>query len=130
MTGTLARVLVIDDELTICRVVARALEGTAHITAVSDGRAGLMALCADGAFYAVVCDLHMPHLDGMDLYELVQAARPAQARRFVFLTGGARSQREAHFLLRVAAAVIDKPFRVRALQEVVASVIRGESAPR
>jgi CheY-like chemotaxis protein len=127
MTG--ARVLVIDDEVTICRVVARALEGNVDVTAVSDGRAGLVVLCADRWFDAIICDLHMPHLDGVELYELVQAARPAQARRFVFLTGGASSRREAQFLERVAAAVIDKPFRVSVLQEMVASVIRSESAP-
>jgi CheY-like chemotaxis protein len=54
----------------------------------------------------------MPGLSGMDLYEELSKRRPELARRMVFMTGGAFTDRAAEFLARVGNRRIVKPFEI------------------
>jgi CheY-like chemotaxis protein len=67
----------------------------------------------------------MPIMSGIDVYEALQSANPAQASKIVFLTGGALSERAQVFLEGCENRVIYKPFssdKVRAaVGELLAS---------
>lgn len=81
-------VLVVDDEPSVRRAVRRHFErnGLAVVEAAS-GADGL-ALLRDGASVdAVVCDVIMPELNGLALYDTIVALRPDLRDRVVFLTG-------------------------------------------
>ena len=53
-----------------------------------------------------------PNVTGIELYDTLLSARPEQAQRFVFLTGGATTEAARAFLARVGVArpIVDKPF--------------------
>ncbi len=102
------QLLVVDDEPAITAVLERALGDVYEVTSVNHGRDAL-ALIARG-FDAVLCDLMMPEMGGVELHAAVSALRPELADRFVFMTGGAFSERARAFLANGARCVVEKPF--------------------
>jgi len=116
-----ARVLVIDDEPLVGRAVARIL--AAHeVETVTAAREALERLRGAGPFDAVVCDLMMPEMTGMDLHDVLLAERPEYAGRLVFLTGGAFTERAREFITRTSAPVLDKPVDAEALRARIAEI--------
>jgi FixJ family two-component response regulator len=63
----------------------------------------------------------MPGMTGMDLHAVLSQENPDQARRMMFLTGGAFTSRAREFLDAVDAPGVEKPFDVRAMRELVAN---------
>jgi len=95
-----------------------------------DSRAGL-DLLRRKPYELLVCDLHMPNLDGPSLYrELLHLGSPL-ARRLVFVTADMLSPRTSEFLESCAVPCLAKPFRVEELKELVrnALVRTAVSAP-
>jgi PAS domain S-box-containing protein len=114
------RVLVVDDEKLIVDLVRRLLEGKHAVVGETDARRALSLLLSDDAHFDVVlCDLMMPELTGMDLYEEVARARPELASRFVFITGGSYTDRTSTFLGSVKARLM-KPFSAQSLAAALA----------
>ncbi len=68
----------------------------------------------------ILCDLMMPRMNGMELYKNVVALVPDQASDFVFLCGGAVTQRAADFLEAHADQRFDKPFQLNELEAMIA----------
>ncbi len=71
---------------------------------------------------AVLCDLMLPEMSGMELYQRVTARSPAVSARFLFLTGGAFSESARIFLESVDRHVLAKPFAVAKLRAAVVDV--------
>ncbi len=116
--GARARILVIDDEPLIGSTIRRLL--SAHeVVALSAPRQALDRLSAGEPFDLVLCDLMMPELSGMELWEALAAARPELARRVVFMTGGAFTDRAREFLAAVGQPQLGKPFQPQDLREQV-----------
>jgi signal transduction histidine kinase/CheY-like chemotaxis protein len=112
-------VLVVDDEPLVARSIARALQPE-HAVVLSTSAEEARGRIEGGArFAAVVCDLMMPGMTGMDLYDWVTVRDPELAGRFVFVTGGAFTQRARTFLERTPVACVDKPFEPERLREAV-----------
>jgi CheY-like chemotaxis protein len=107
-------VLVVDDEPGILAVVERMLERHHDVIGTTDARAALRMLtdgeAAGRAIDVVLCDLLMPDMSGMELFDAVQAASPELAERFIFATGGAFTAAAREFLERVPNPRLEKPF--------------------
>jgi CheY-like chemotaxis protein len=58
----------------------------------------------------ILCDLMMPQVTGIDLYDALLEIAPKQAQAMLFLTGGAFTARAQGFVDRVPNAVLEKPF--------------------
>ena len=66
------RILIADDEVPICRYLARLLEAEPwEVETVSDAE-HMVAQLRDGEYDLVVLDLHMPPYDGVDLLEEIK----------------------------------------------------------
>lgn len=122
------RVLVIDDEPAIGRLIRNLL---AHhdIHVVSSGESGLARLRDDDAFDVVVCDVMMPEVSGMDVYNRIAVERPGLERRFVFVTGGTFTERATSFLASIPSRRVDKPFAIAALESAMEETIRETRRP-
>jgi CheY-like chemotaxis protein len=71
----------------------------------------------------ILCDLMMPELTGAELHaELVELA-PDQARRMIFITGGAFSLASQTFLERITNPYFEKPCDLRKLRDAIRGVI-------
>jgi CheY-like chemotaxis protein len=106
------RVLVIDDDERVARALAILFEGS-ELTVLTSGRQALDRLLRDEEFDWIFCDLMMPDLSGMDVYEEIRRTGRGLESRFVFMTGGAFTPRAREFVARVPNACVAKPFHPR-----------------
>jgi len=107
------RALVIDDEAPVRAAVRRYLERNGwRVDEAQDGRVALERITTvDGdAYSALICDLRMPNLSGIELHDLLAATHPDLLKRTVIMTGDVASLQVADFLARTWAPVIEKPF--------------------
>jgi two-component system NtrC family sensor kinase len=113
------KVLVIEDEPAVARLIADVLAEEGHRTeVVLDSREGL-ALIARKSYGLVICDLRMPYLGGRGLFqELLRRGHPLR-RRFIFVTGDVLSPHVAEFLKTSGVPYLAKPFFIEELKEVV-----------
>jgi two-component system cell cycle sensor histidine kinase/response regulator CckA len=123
-TGRPGRVLLIDDEPLIVKVLAAMLASEHNVTCETSAEAALARLRAGERFDAIVCDLTMPQLTGMDLHEALLKLAPDQARAMLFMTGGAFTPRARAFLDQLADPALDKPIDLQALTARLRRMVR------
>ena len=112
------RILVVDDEPMITAALRRILSCEHDVETATDGRTALDLVRAQ-EFDVIFCDVMMPHMTGMEFYEHVRAARPAQAERIVFMTGDAFTTRARAFLDEVRNERIEKPFEAHVIRALI-----------
>jgi signal transduction histidine kinase len=120
-----ARVLVVDDEIAIGRVLMRSLSRFHDVAMLTSGTEALARIASGERFDVILSDLMMPEVTGMEIYEELSRIAPDQAKRMVFLTGGAFTERARAFLDGVPNARIEKPFDVADVLSIIAVVQRG-----
>jgi signal transduction histidine kinase len=106
--GSIARILIVDDDRLVARSLKRALSPHRADIAIG-GYAGLDRLRREpDAFDAVLCDVLMPDLDGVELYRIVSEKDPTTAEKFIFVTGATTPQAQA-FLDGISNPRVHKP---------------------
>jgi len=117
------RVLVVEDEPTVARLIADVLEDEGlHVDVLLDGREALDRAGRE-PFDLVICDMKMPGLDGQNFYQSLARARNPLQERFLFVTGDVLAQQTQEFLERNRLPHVAKPFRVEELTEKVFSLL-------
>ncbi len=103
-----ARLLVVDDEEVMGRIFVRLLSD--HAVTVETAAAAALARIERGERYdAILCDLMMPKMGGLELHERLRAIAPEQAARMIFVTGGAFTPEAVAFLAQSENPRVDKP---------------------
>jgi PAS domain S-box-containing protein len=126
--GARGRVLVIDDEPMILRLVRRVLTDDHEVTTL-EGAEEALALIDEGArFDVILCDLMMPGMTGIELHEALGTSHPDQAARMLFLSGGATSASTSAFLDRFAGRHLGKPFHIAALRALIEPLVSSPTA--
>jgi CheY-like chemotaxis protein len=121
------RVLLIDDEPSLLRALARAL-GDRHQVDVAVGGKEALELIQRGTHYdAVLCDLHMPDVSGKDVHAFLARHQPALAARLVFVTGGAFTEEIRRFIQDTQNPVLEKPLDLARVEAVLGQMF-GEHA--
>jgi two-component system cell cycle sensor histidine kinase/response regulator CckA len=117
--GSRGRVLIVDDEVALRKLMERMLADHEVVTAASGIEARAL-LEHDQAFHVILCDLMMPELTGMELHGWLEARNPALATRMVFMTGGTFGPVAAEYLAQAGNLKLEKPFESAALKRLVA----------
>lgn len=117
------RVLVVDDDPLVGRSIARLLQGLHEVTVLTSPAEALARLGRGERWDAILCDLMMPELSGMDVEERLLASAPDVVPRIIYLTGGAFTERARNFLAE-GRPFLDKPAEAQALRGRVAELIR------
>jgi CheY-like chemotaxis protein/anti-sigma regulatory factor (Ser/Thr protein kinase) len=107
-----ARILIIDDEPLLGQTLRFAFQDKHDVEVASSGREALERLATDSAFDLVLCDLMMPDVSGEHVYRAVSEHTPGLLPRFVFMTGGAFTERAQEFLAHFAGRQLEKPFNI------------------
>jgi NtrC-family two-component system response regulator AlgB len=116
------RILIIDDEPSILKSAAVALQSAGHETECADcGKAAVRSLEAS-RFEIVLLDLKLPGQDGLDL--LPELVRRWPQLSVVVFTAFACIETAVEAMRRGAADYIAKPFTPAQLREVLARVLR------
>ena len=115
-----AHVLVIDDEVAIGRTLVRGLGRFHEVVALTSGKEALARIAAGERFDAILSDLMMPEVTGMEIHEELARIAPDQAKRMIFMTGGAFTERAREFLDRIPNPRIEKPFEMASILAIIA----------
>ena len=128
---TTRRILVVDDELSIVRALARLLQRDGYgVATARNGRQALAALQGQH-FDVILCDLRMPELDGRAFYAHVRQQAPALCQRVIFLTGDSRAADHQVFLAQCGRPWLEKPCPIAALRKAIQQVVeRATRAPQ
>jgi len=131
-SGKGSRVLVVEDEPTVARLIADVLEDEGFdVDVLLDGREALDRAARE-SYNLVICDMKMPGLDGQHFYKSLERTGNPLHERFLFVTGDIVAAQTQEFLQRNDLPHVAKPFRVEELAEkvhrVLESKVRGESA--
>jgi CheY-like chemotaxis protein len=114
---TARTVLVIDDEDLVRDVVARMIEDLGYdVVTARDGAAGI-AMLDNASVDAVLVDMTMPIMSGVDVIQAVRARRPHMP---VILCSGFDRNNVGPV---VADAYLPKPFRIDALERTLAKLL-------
>jgi signal transduction histidine kinase/CheY-like chemotaxis protein len=112
------RILIVDDDRPVAAAIALEL-GVHDVVVAESGREALEILRHDKGFDVILCDLMMPEISGIDVYEALRLLDPALLDRVVLMTGGAFTARARQFLAEVHTPILEKPFHPGQLQAIV-----------
>ena len=118
----MSRILVVDDDPESRDLLCEVLEanGYQQVEAVADGLAAREALARDDDCPIIIADLHMPNESGLDL---LRNLRKQNAKHQMVLMSSFISTTERKLARDLgAAALLDKPFRISELLQVVSQL--------
>lgn len=99
LEATAARILLIDDDPAVLGGLRRMLSGLAYdVVPASSAADAVRELESGRHFDVILCDLSMPEMDGMALYECTRRIAPELSQKFVFVTGGGNTKSALRFL--------------------------------
>jgi signal transduction histidine kinase len=108
------RVLVVDDEATVRNTTSRMLRGLGYEVEAASSGAEALLLCDGGRFDALVLDLMMPGMTGV---QVLQRLREKGRRVPTLLVSGFDLSGSAEEGSALAEAVLQKPFTLRQLAQ-------------
>ncbi len=118
-SGPQQRVLVVDDEESVLRMLQRLLGELGHqTTVVSDVDSALREL-ATRPYDLVITDLRMPQKSGFDLSEEIRRLYPHLAERIIFISGDTLSTLKPHQKEQLHGRLLSKPFSIPQLAELL-----------
>jgi two-component system, cell cycle sensor histidine kinase and response regulator CckA len=126
------RVLVVDDESVVAHTLKVLLQGEHDLVVAQSGAEALELLQQEGpsatTYDVILCDLMMPGMTGMELFEVLRREYPILSKRVVFMTGGVSMMRVAEFLESVPNAKFEKPFDIAELRRTLHGLVAKSRA--
>lgn len=117
-TAAPTRVLIADDDTTMCTFCARALGAAGHLSVTAtEADAAIVALREQGPFDLLLADVQMPGKSGLELARIARELDPAIA--VVIMTGHTSLETLHGAARRGVADYLNKPFEIDELRGVV-----------
>ena len=113
------RVMLIDDEPHVAHTMERLLRRDYDVTVALCGQDALDQITAGARFDAIVSDVMMPNMTGLEFLEQLQQLAPDQAQRLIFLSGGAFTTHTRERLDEIGAPQLSKPIAIKELRSWV-----------
>jgi CheY-like chemotaxis protein/anti-sigma regulatory factor (Ser/Thr protein kinase) len=117
------RILIVDDEPAIVDSLGSLIGASHDVEILTSSRDALASLLGGATYDVILCDLMMPQVTGMDLYDQLASARPGEEVKLVFMTGGAFTSRAHGFLARIPNRHIEKPFTIGELEVILSEAL-------
>ena len=104
------RILVVDDEEPLARVLREALEERGHEVEVASGGHEALAVLARARFDLIISDIKMPGMGGEHLYDEIRRSVPGMASRLMLTTGDTVGRKVHAIEARTGLEILPKPF--------------------
>lgn len=123
-----AGVLVVDDDESARAVARRMLSALGHaVFTAADGEQAVQVYRASAQeIQVVLLDLTMPHMDGSATFSALRTIDPAV--RVVLTSGYNEQEATSHLVGKGLAGFIQKPYRLKDLEAVIAVALEGNGA--
>jgi CheY-like chemotaxis protein len=122
---TRGKILIIDDEISVARTLKALLDNEHDVSLAENGAEALAAIAASegSGFDVIMCDLMMPGMSGMELYETIRRKQPGLEQRMVFMTGGVSMEPAREFLATCLNLTFEKPFDFERLRRTLRRLV-------
>ena len=117
-----ARVLVIDDEEPVARVLGDLLQELGLHVEIAHSASAARALLARNRFDLITVDVIMPGENGVEVWNRLHAEDPTAAARVVFVTGNVDPSIQAA-VDSTGRPILPKPYTFKALRSLVANAL-------
>ena len=122
MSVQVKRILLLEDDEDFRDIIKDFLELHFYqVVTVKNGVEGVREIMASD-FEIILCDMMMPTLPGDMFYLAVERMRPHLCDRFIFMTGYKGDGKVSEFVKKVNGTMLNKPFHVDDLLEMIAFV--------
>lgn len=118
------RILVVDDELPVCKSVSNSLEGERYAVDMALSAEEALRKEDKSPYEVIITDLMMPGLSGMDLLRTVRDRRPDT--RVIMITGYPSIKSAVESIKLGAFDYIPKPFTPNDLRSLVARAVESK----
>lgn len=117
------RILVVDDENDMVDMLFNLLKSEGY--RVDTARNGKVALekIQIRDYDAIICDVKMPVMSGIQLYEILNERKPKLVKRIIFVSGDMINRETIAFLKNCGCIYLAKPFKIESLKKCVANLI-------
>ena len=120
-----ATILVIDDEPSVLRALTGLLRRDGYrVGTASNGQHALTQL-QEQPYDVILCDLHMPELDGPAFYAILARHYPALRQRVIFLTGDTLGVANRMFLTQSGCPWLRKPCPIATIRRAIQQVLQA-----
>ncbi|MEO5969442.1 MAG: response regulator [Bdellovibrionia bacterium] len=122
------KILVVDDEILLAETIV-AMIGNKHDAEMNcNSRKALDLILKHPKYDLIFCDLMMPGLTGMDIYEKLKKDGRGLETRLIFMTGGAFTPKAVEFLQKNENIRLEKPFNVKTFRSILDNFKESVSA--
>ncbi|HWP36906.1 MAG TPA: response regulator [Gemmatimonadales bacterium] len=115
-------VLIVEDNPQVRASLSRILTRTGFEVDEAENGLAALSMVERRTYQVVICDIKMPVMDGVRMYELLERAYPAVARRVVFVSAWFDDADVRGFLEGTGRPFLQKPFDMDAFVRTVRAV--------
>ncbi|HSA97030.1 MAG TPA: response regulator [Acidobacteriota bacterium] len=123
MTTRKRRILVVDDEITVCKSIRQAILREDCDIDMSQSGEDALRLEAEAPYDVLIVDLMMPGLSGLDLLKMLKARNPKA--RIIMVTGYPTMRNTLQAMQLGATDFLPKPFLPTTLRNLVAAALKA-----
>jgi two-component system, chemotaxis family, chemotaxis protein CheY len=122
----MAKVLIIDDSITMRQMVAFTLEKAGHEVHSAESGLAALKITDKERFDLFITDLNMPGMNGLELIKELRMRQASRSKPILVLTTEADAEKKAAGRAAGATGWIVKPFDPNALLAVLPRVLNQE----
>lgn len=104
----MAKILIIDDDLFVCRLLDRLLQRNGHACAIAANGSEALRCMQENQFDMVLCDFRLPDINGTQLLSNIQ--KLSALTRVIIISGYTDDKVKQDVLSKGAYDFIEKPF--------------------
>jgi PAS domain S-box-containing protein len=113
------RVMVLDDEPILTKLVSHMLGDLHDVEAFNNASAALSRVRTGTTFDAILCDVSMPGVSGLQFLEELHLSNPDLVRHLAFMTGGYIASVPGQSSLLDSVRHLQKPFTMQEILRIV-----------
>ncbi len=117
-------ILIVDDEVAVIRSLRRILQINHDVLAASSGEEALKIVQSNENIDIILYDISIPRLGAPEFLDALKWTHYPSAERVVFVSGGSTDSDVSPFLQDTPNQVIEKPFDLPALNELIAKMLK------
>lgn len=117
-------ILIVDDDIQLQKlykiIISQRFEGI-NLSQAFNGREAL-DICDTSDYSAIISDIDMPTMNGIDFYKKLKALRPELAQRLAFVSASSTAD-HISFIKDEACSYLPKPFNIDGLTKMLESML-------